>query len=50
MGIIDEELAKIPEAERSNKSMGVVMKALNAKFAGRPVDGKALSQKVRAKL
>lgn len=47
---IDEELAKIPAEERSPKTMGVLMKALNAKFAGRPVDGKALSQKVRAKL
>ena len=47
---IDEEVAKIPEDERSPKSMGVMMKALNAKFAGRPIDGKALSQKVRQKL
>lgn len=47
---IDQELAKIPEAERSPKSMGTVMKALNAKFAGQPIDGKALSQKVRQKL
>ena len=47
---VEEEVAKIPEDQRSPKSMGLVMKALNAKFAGRPVDGKALSQKVRAKL
>jgi uncharacterized protein YqeY len=47
---IDEEIAKIPEGERSPKSMGPIMKGLNDKFAGRPVDGKALSQKVRAKL
>ncbi len=47
---IDEELAAIPAEERSGKTMGVLMGALNAKFAGRPIDGKALSQKVRAKL
>ncbi|HIB64500.1 MAG TPA: GatB/YqeY domain-containing protein [Phycisphaerales bacterium] len=47
---IEAELAKIPESERSPKTMGVLMKALNEKFAGRPIDGKALSQKVRAKL
>jgi uncharacterized protein len=47
---IDEELAKIPQDERSAKSMGPLMKALNETFAGRPIDGKALSQKVRAKL
>ena len=32
------------------KDMGKVMKVLTAKFAGRPVDGKALSEKVRAAL
>ncbi len=32
------------------KQMGVVMKAVQAKLAGRPVDGKALSDKVRARL
>jgi len=47
---VNEEVAKIPEGERSPKSMGPVMKALNERFAGQPVDGKALSQKVRAKL
>ena len=47
---IDAELANIPESERSPKTMGILMKALNERFAGRPVDGKALSQKVRAKL
>lgn len=47
---IDEALADFPENERSPKVMGPVMKALNEKFAGRPVDGKQLSAKVRAKL
>lgn len=32
------------------KQMGVVMKATQAKLAGKRVDGKALSEKVRAKL
>ena len=47
---ISREIAKIDAADRSPKSMGKVMKALNEEFAGRPIDGKALSQKVRAKL
>ena len=34
----------------SIKQMGVVMKAAQAKLAGKRVDGKALSEKVRAKL
>jgi hypothetical protein len=34
----------------SLKQMGVVMKAVQAKLAGRRVDGKALSDKVRARL
>ena len=34
----------------SIKQMGVVMKAAQAKLAGKTVDGKALSEKVRAKL
>jgi uncharacterized protein YqeY len=34
----------------SLKQMGVVMKAAQAKLAGRRVDGKALSDRVRAKL
>lgn len=34
----------------SQKQMGVVMKAAQAKLAGKRVDGKALSEKVRAKL
>src|SRR5260370_29141969 len=32
------------------KQMGVVMKAVQAKLKGQTVDGKALSEKVRAKL
>jgi uncharacterized protein len=32
------------------KQMGVVMKAVQAKLAGKTVDGKALSEKVRARL
>jgi uncharacterized protein len=34
----------------SSKQMGVVMKAAQAKLAGKRVDGKALSEKVRGKL
>jgi uncharacterized protein len=34
----------------SVKQMGVVMKAVQAKLAGKTVDGKALSDKVRTKL
>jgi uncharacterized protein YqeY len=34
----------------SLKQMGVVMKAAQAKLAGKRVDGKALSEKVRSKL
>jgi uncharacterized protein YqeY len=34
----------------SLKQMGVVMKAAQAKLAGKTVDGKAMSEKVRAKL
>jgi uncharacterized protein YqeY len=34
----------------SVKQMGVVMKAAQAKLAGKTVDGKALSEKVRARL
>ena len=34
----------------SNKQMGVVMKATQAKLAGKRVDGKALSEKVRSRL
>jgi uncharacterized protein YqeY len=41
-------LAETPNA--SLKQMGVVMKAVQAKLAGKRVDGKALSDRVRAKL
>jgi len=34
----------------SSKQMGVVMKAAQAKLAGKRVDGKALSERVRARL
>ena len=34
----------------SLKQMGVVMKAAQARLAGKRVDGKALSERVRAKL
>ena len=34
----------------SLKQMGVVMKAIQAKLAGKSVDGKSLSEKVRSKL
>jgi uncharacterized protein YqeY len=35
---------------QSVKDMGKIMKALTARFAGRPVDGKALSELVRTRL
>jgi uncharacterized protein len=34
----------------SAKQMGLVMKAAQAKLAGKRVDGRALSEKVKAKL
>jgi uncharacterized protein YqeY len=37
-------------AATSIKQMGVVMKAVQAKLAGKTVDGKALSDKVRSRL
>ena len=52
----DEEIAaaiaaaKAETGASSAKDMGKVMKLLTAKFAGRPVDGKALSEKVRQAL
>jgi uncharacterized protein len=42
--------AKAETGAASPKDMGKVMKLLTAKFAGRPVDGKALSEKVRQAL
>ena len=52
----DEEIAAAIDAAKAEagatsvKDMGKVMKLVTAKFAGRPVDGKALSEKVRAAL
>jgi uncharacterized protein YqeY len=52
----DEEIAaaiadaKAETGASSPKDMGKVMKLLTAKFAGRPVDGKALSERVRQSL
>ena len=52
----DEEIdAALAEAQAetgvtSLKQMGVLMKAVQAKMKGKTVDGKALSEKVRAKL
>ena len=45
---IDEAIAET--GVTSLKQMGVVMKAAQAKLAGKTVDGKALSEKVRARL
>ncbi len=44
------EAAMAETGVTSLKQMGVVMKAVQAKLAGKRVDGKALSDKVRAKL
>lgn len=55
-GATEEEIAAAIEAAiaetgvSSQKQMGVVMKATQAKLSGKRVDGKALSEKVRAKL
>lgn len=45
---IADAVAETPNA--SLKQMGVVMKAAQAKLAGKRVDGKALSDRVRSKL
>jgi hypothetical protein len=45
---IGEALAETGAA--SLKQMGIVMKAVQAKLAGKTVDGKALSDKVRSRL
>ena len=45
---IDDALAET--GVTSLKQMGVVMKAVQAKLAGKRVDGKALSEKVRSRL
>jgi uncharacterized protein YqeY len=43
--------AAIAETQASSaKQMGIVMKATQARLAGKRVDGKALSEKVRARL
>lgn len=47
---IDAEIDKLDAGARNPKSMGPIMKTLNEAFAGRPIDGKALSQKIKAKL
>jgi uncharacterized protein YqeY len=47
-GAISAALAET--AATSAKQMGLVMKAAQAKLAGKRVDGKALSEKVRARL
>ena len=43
-------MRSLPPGVTSAKQMGVVMKAVQAKLAGKRADGKALSDKVRAKL
>lgn len=45
---VDEAMAET--GATTAKQMGLVMKAAQAKLAGKRVDGKALSEKVRAKL
>ena len=44
------EAAMVETGITSLKQMGVVMRAAQAKLAGKRVDGKALSEKVRSKL
>ncbi len=47
---IEAEVAKLDPSAVNAKAMGPIMKALNEKFAGRPVDGKALSAKIKSRL
>lgn len=47
---LEAEIALLPPEARQVKSLGAVMKALQARFAGRPLDGKVLSAKVKARL
>lgn len=47
---IEAEIAKLDQAARNTKAMGPIMKALNERFAGRPIDGKALSTQIKARL
>ena len=55
-GASDDEIAGAIDAAMSEtgatsaKQMGVVMKAVQAKLAGKRVDGKALSEKVKSRL
>jgi len=55
-GASDDEVAAAIDAAmtetgaNSPKQMGLVMKAVQAKLAGKRVDGKALSEKVKARL
>jgi len=55
-GLSSEQLSAVVDAviqetdARSLKEMGVVMKAVMVRLAGRPVDGKQISDLVRAKL
>lgn len=49
---IDAAIAEAMAATGANsaKQMGLVMKAVQAKFAGKRVDGKVISEKVKGKL
>jgi uncharacterized protein YqeY len=47
-GAVDEAIAEVGAS--SMKDMGAVMKAVRAKLEGKTVDGKALSDMVKAKL
>ena len=47
---IEAQVSQLAPEARNAKAMGPIMKALNERFAGRPVDGKALSQKIKSKL
>ena len=44
------DAALVETGATSNKQMGLVMKATQAKLAGKRVDGKALSERVRSRL
>jgi len=54
--VTEEEISSVVESviaetgAKSNKDMGTVMKTCMARFAGRPLDGRKISELVKAKL
>lgn len=48
--VIDAEVAKLAPADRTPRAIGTVLKALKEKFAGQPLDSKALSKVIKERL